>query len=242
MNIILNNYSSCVKKPPKGYGNITFDFSKTKSVPDSVRGVLFYDNKWLFAHKKFYDKKTNSKGIKIKRLDLIFFTTGCFSKHKRIAIILESPDIEEFCNNDLCKPKLPAQGKTGDNIDKLLKDRRFVKRLDKAQKYLILPVNPVQYQASGASILFSKGLSKNRSLTNKVFRILFSKNKGNFRCDFKRRLYNYHPDFILNCCTYSLKNVVVTAIEEVVKEYGCGGRRVLTVNNYAKDSHPSRWY
>ena len=40
MNIILNKNSFCVAKPPKGYVNITFDFSKTESVPDSVRGIL----------------------------------------------------------------------------------------------------------------------------------------------------------------------------------------------------------
>ena len=234
MKIIFKNQTHFVEKTLNEYSDLTFDFSKAKAVPDSVRGMLYYKHKeWHFCHNKFFNTETNCKGIKIDIANIL--------KYKRIVVILESPDREEYFDNNLRKPRFPAQGKTGNKIDEILNKRKFVEQLNKKQKYLVLIVNPVQYQASCIKFLSEVNLERNRSLTDKVFRILFNGKKGNQRCGFIKRLNNYKPNFIFNCCTKSLAGVVKTAIRESLEKGCCPDSNVLIEGCYAEDTHPSRW-
>lgn len=102
-------------------------------------------------------------------------------------------------------------------------------RMDKSKQYIVLLVNPVQYQASCHIQLQREGLKCCRKLTAKVFRVLFGIRGHNLREDFKERITRYAPDVIVNCTTSSVKGVVKTAIKEA------GYKESL------KDCHPSWW-
>lgn len=209
-------------------GNVTppFDIKLIPPVPDSVRGCLeFKDNNWCF---QVYTSTKNNKvlrGVEIPVNKDDFERE--YSDFKKIVIVLESPAKYEYYG---LLPLLPAQGVTGCGIDFYLLDRDFIKngqiKLDYKFRYIVLLVNAVQYQCS-CHVFFKKGLDTNKK--NKVFRGLFSQRNAYLRKNFIGRLRNYAADYVVNCCTSGIKNVVETAIKEVN-------------NNNISDIHPSNWY
>lgn len=213
-------YFNDIKYPSKEisnpqYNNLEIHFSSSQCVPDSIKGILSCkDNKWNFDIK---EKIITTKSAKHQLKSM-----------KKIAIILESPHKDEYSQN--FKPILPAQGKTGRQLEKYLVNRAFIRCLDESQKYLVLLINPVQLQTSCYNLLTEKSLPVERNFTQIVFRFLFGKRGVNLREDFINRLKIYSPHIIVNCCTSSFKKTVETAIKEA---------------NYMDikcDKHPSVWY
>ena len=216
----------CNQPPQK----IAFDapdvkFREKDKVPNCIRGKFEYEsdsNKW-----HYYNEEA-AKSISVSDN----------KKGSYIALILESPHKYEFkLEAEVYVPKFPAQGQTGERIEKRIAEvvcKNFIEKLDTSKKYQLILINPVQYQASCYNQL--KNLTNyeeiRRKLTNNVFRKLFAKNGFNQRHEFIQILKVYTPDFIINACTFSLKPVVETAI----KESG-----TFKDDCYVKEKHPSMW-
>lgn len=212
LNISLNNTQ--VGKVVCNY-NQSINFDTRNKVEDDIKGyIVNVNNGWEFVGIAEYKKKYGN-------MSLI-----------KVALILESPHKAEFSNTYV--PICPANGRTGNNIEKKFTQVSTIRQnllqvLNVNQCCEIYVMNPVQYQCSCAYYLTN---STNRAYTEKVFRMLFNKNNGNLRLDFINRLQAYNPDYLINACTHSLKNVVKTAI----KESQLGNCKVLQ-----NVKHPSVW-
>lgn len=146
-------------------GILDIRFREKDKVPNCIRGKFKYkSNKWHYNKEK--DQSISVSDDKI----------GSF-----IALILESPHKNEFkLKEGAYVPKFPAQGQTGEGIEKKIAEvvcKNFGGKLDKNKEYKLILINPVQYQASCYNQL--KNLTNyeeiRRKLTNKVFRKLFAK-------------------------------------------------------------------
>ena len=208
MDIYLNNTFLTSTKLPVTIQRV--DFYNIQRVADELRGYLIFDNgAWHF--------------IGINQFLLMY--TGRTAVEK-IALILESPHKDEY--DQQFHPIRPANGKTGLKINSALVNRSMISKLNKKISYEIYIINPVQFQASCYHWV---GNSYCRNHTNKVFRALFNKNKGNQRNDFISRLNAYNPDIVFCCCTSNLKNIVKNAIEN----------SSAVSKPYYSDCHPSVW-
>lgn len=182
-----------------------------KKVEDEPRGFLvFVGGHWAFigCHQLFVYKKKSVA---------------------RLCLILESPHKDEF--DQYGNPLRPANGKTGQNIQEKITSRKgIINMLNPSFAYEVYLVNPIQYQASCYNQLKKQ---TSRSVTNQVFRKLFSARGFNLRADFINRLKKYSPNLIVNCCTSSLKSTVNVAIKEA--------NLPLPKEGYIGDVHPSVW-
>lgn len=204
--------------------NYKIDFNNSLIVNDEKRGYLIYRNGiWNFIGVAQYQGK----------------------QFEKIALILESPHKDEYSSKYV--PLRPANGRTGANINSKLtkainitysKDNVSLSAiLNPSVNYEIYIMNPIQLQASCYHEFHGfghnqslNGLKVSRQNTNQVFRCLFSKQKGNLRQDFINRINTYAPNYVYNCCTYSLKEVVDNAIKQ--SSY---------YNNLYHNIHPSIW-
>lgn len=154
-----------------------------------------------------------------------------------LVILLESPHKEEYVNNCLDDPIAPAQGQTGCNLHRWLGGivcGRPHLRECMAGRTRVIVSNPVQFQASLAAVLRllpSSGRAKATPITKRVWKRLWAEVKD----DFMQRLSNYHPNFIINACTYELKEEVTRTLRE---RHGCISQGVL----YEAGGHPSMWH
>lgn len=189
--------------------NVSFNLQD--SVYDEVRGYLVWqNNSWNFIGAAQYNSYSYNKQC------------------RKIALILESPHKDEYSENYV--PLRPANGKTGNNINKKLSNRPYIIKFSQKYNYQILIMNPIQVQCSCYHQFKPHGIDSTSNITNKVFRCLFNRSKGNLRKDFISRLKQYEPDIVLNCSTYGAKSVVETAIKEAIERY-----------SDHKDTHPSVW-
>ena len=179
-------------------------FSEKDAVPDSIRGYLCYkDGKWNFEEimtNRYKGRKYSEKLIKAN--DFI------------IALSLESPHKYEFDSNG--KPLLPAQGKTGKKIDKIVSIAKKLV-LDPCHRYVLILTNPVQYQTSCYNQLKDEKEYKNKKskIRDEVFFKLFL--DKNLKTDFEERLLKYEKKnlkIVINCCTKNLKKDVKNVIKE----------------------------
>lgn len=189
--------------------NILINFTNKQKVLDEIRGYLIYDNNsWCFVGCNQY---------------LFMQRSQPFNK---LALILESPHKDEY--SPKFTPLRPANGKTGENINLKLHTRSFIQNLNTSFDYEVYLMNPIQFQCSCYCFLTN---NSNSTITKKIFRALFNKNKGNLRNDFIKRLQNYNPEVVLNASTSGLKQgVVKSAINEALKNI-----------QYYEDNHPSVW-
>lgn len=186
-------------------------FNLQDAVQDEVRGYLVYQKSiWNFIGVDQYAAYPHIKNC------------------KKLALILESPHKDEYSDN--CVPLRPANGRTGNCINKKLSSRSFVKKLKPEFDYQVLIMNPIQVQCSCYHQFKAFGIDSTSQTTNAVFRALFNKKKGNLRDGFKQRIVLYKPDFVLNCSTCGAKDIVETAIKEAINQY-----------SDCKDVHPSTW-
>lgn len=227
----------------------TFDFEAIKPVPDSIRGILFSkDDTWKF---RVFTTKKNYKslrGIKIPEKNIKTYMNEKYPKsdYKRLIIVLESPSRYEYF---LQEPLLSAQAATGCGVDFYLTSRKFIEnfRLDKRKKYVVLLVNPIQYQCSCHMILERHRLASGTEYADRnglkcnVFKKFFCENVegavgANLRKCFNHRLETYSPEYIVNCCTKDLKPLVEEAINDVKKVRSLQNALVQT------DTHLSKWW
>lgn len=186
-------------------------FELQNAVQDEIRGYLvFQKGIWNFIGVNQYGAYQSKKQC------------------KRLALILESPHKDEYSDNHV--PLRPANGKTGNSINKKLSSRGFLHNLEIEFDYQVLIMNPIQVQCSCYHQFKIHGFVSTSQTTNKVFRCLFNKKKGNQRDGFIQRLVQYNPDFVLNCSTYGVKSIIETAINEALTHYSDG-----------QDVHPSIW-
>lgn len=177
-----------------------------------VRGV-FNADKRVPDTDSFRITSTNGKMSLSKRMDQALTdgspseSTGDRSLSEQpfcttLALILESPHKREFDN--CFTPRVPAKGRTGDNIEERLIDVIESEPKLKAEiahhlRVRIVLCNPVQFQAS-LHVIHKDHLCKDcrKFLKRKVWRALW--NRPEIRHDFLRRLNHWNPKWILNAC------------------------------------------
>ncbi len=157
-------------------------------------------------------------------------TTDKDNELKTIVLLLESPHEHEYDSNNM--PKAPAQGTTGDNIEKYITS--VIKELiDLDEKvfdecvYRLIISNPIQYQASLFMYHNKKLKDEYSTLRNQVWREIWKVNE--IKKDFKDRMDLYKPSLIINACTYSLQKKVTDYL--LSEKY----------SNIYTTYHPSYW-
>ena len=139
-----------------------------------------------------------------------------------IAIILESPHVDEFYSCGIAKG--PAQGRTGDRFDDHFEEllhRSSVSHIISTTSHAVVFVNSVQYQCSlGKQPL----IGKNRKACNDNWRLCFN---AGCNIDLVARLNALNPIAVINLCTAALK----LDVEQTVCHF----------NNYTSGNHPASW-
>lgn len=193
-------------------------FRCDKKVYDEIRYKIEIENG--IVRKKKIEKYISSK------VDI----DDDYKSYKRIVVIIESPHKDEYDDN--FNPKGPAQGKTGDmiekNIDQILELFKGEDENVENSKYILIISNPVQFQASLGSF-YDNGLHK--SIRNNIWSELYKIYKD----DFVKRLEEYEPNYILNATTFGRKYRINKAIRIVKSSENSKIQKV-------KESyHPAAW-
>ncbi|TRX01467.1 hypothetical protein [Candidatus Methylobacter oryzae] len=134
---------------------------------------------------------------------------------KNILFILESPHKSEYKHdkkNFTLKPKAPAQGYTGRNIESFIGD--ILKKIPELSKdnYCLIISNPIPYLCS-LGIFTDKLNAKIRdNVWNALWNITDEKGKYIIREEFITRCKHYQPEYIINCCTANLKKNVTSCL------------------------------
>ncbi|MDD5460487.1 MAG: hypothetical protein PHG00_02460 [Methylococcales bacterium] len=150
-----------------------------------------------------------------------------------ILLILESPHKSEYKHdkkNFTLKPKAPAQGYTGRNIESFISD--ILKKISDLSNgsYNLIISNPVPYLCS-LGIFTDKLNTKVRdNVWNAVWNITNEKGEYVIREEFIARCKHYRPEYIINCCTANLK----MNITDCLLTHGFS-------NNLYTAYHPSAW-
>jgi hypothetical protein len=148
-------------------------------------------------------------------------------------LILESPHKSEYKHDKksfTLKPKAPAQGYTGRNLESFLSD--ILKKIPAIPEgsYNLIISNPIPYLCS-LGIFTDKLNTKVRdNVWNAVWNIADKKGEYVIRKDFINRCKLYRPEYIINCCTAKLKQNVTD----------CLLANKFTDNLYIAH-HPSAW-
>ncbi|QAS59587.1 hypothetical protein [Clostridium septicum] len=170
---------------------LEFDLSERLCEDELIGTLIFEDNTYKFDIHKNY----NSKIIR-NREEYESEYKGDYIKYKNLAIILESPHIDEFNVINENKKSVwgrPANGKTGKKFREEFENiinSQYSSKLNECN-YFIYLVNSIQYQCS-------------LGVTTKEFRdyvwLTLWQNEE-IREDFINRLKIINPSVILNCCT-----------------------------------------
>ena len=152
---------------------------------------------------------------------------------ENILLILESPHKSEYKHdkkNFALKPKAPAQGYTGRNIESFISD--ILKKISDLSKsnYNLIISNPIPYLCS-LGIFTDKLNTKVRdNVWNAIWNIINGKGEYVIREEFITRCKHYQPEYIINCCTANLKMNVTNCL----LTHGFS-------NNLYTAHHPSAW-
>lgn len=203
-------------------------YEENKRVHDVYRYTLVaIENTYVLTspHSKKIIKERNKDFPGSKFRD--YYTKNICNDNKTILLIIESPHKDEYTED--FSPIAPAQGVTGDRIDKflctILKHNNC--KIENGE-YNILICNPVQFQTSLRS-LYPPKLTLNKSaksgIKDKVWKKIFEKEKK----DFEKRLDIYNPKIVINACTAKLKGLITDIIKE---------RRSIL---YVANKHPCIW-
>lgn len=217
-----NNIAKVIKNnvKPKS-GKIILEISK---VEDVYRYKIGYkDNKLSNIpinkdEEKFGNSKFNDNAVDQD------------NKIGTIVLLLESP--HQFEYDKYNNPIAPAQGTTGDNIDKniinVIAEIIVVHGSVLSEgDYRIIICNPIQYQTSLFMYHNQKLKDEYATLRNQVWRKLWE--NENVKEDFKKRMDLYKPCLIINACTY--------ALQEKVTNYLINNKYSNIYTTY----HPSYW-
>lgn len=146
-------------------------------------------------------------------------------KNKTIAIILESPHIDEYeSNTDKLTPIGPAQGQTGKkiekNIDKLIARLKEFNILEDNHNYRIIILNAVNFQTS-LHFIHEKPLNNYyRELRDKIWIKMWSE-VPQIKNEFLKQIESLKKDsIIINACPKSLKPFInIELIQNTNKHY-----------------------
>ena len=129
---------------------------------------------------------------------------------RNILLLLESPHMSEYQPGNIGCPIAPANGATGDSIDRLLGN--VLARIERDD--LVMPhahviiSNPIQFQTSLHAIHRNAFDKKERNeLKNEVWKKLWGEDEqegheeGHIRQSFQARIGDYRPRLIINACT-----------------------------------------
>lgn len=199
-------------------------FSKTNRVPDvdryriGRRGTVWY----VKPHQVCEVGQTRNNRFK----DIL--PANDF-RGKTLVIILESPHRDEYLDCDIGQPIAPAQGTTGNNIRDKLAD--VLNGHDDLSTHLVsgtrvILCNPVQFQASLASVVSDGQAPLARPVWRQIWRV--NEVKENFLV----RLSSYRPDYMVNACTRELQGLVTNFLLEHRHDLGA---------ELYKGYHPSVW-
>lgn len=131
-------------------------------------------------------------------------------KNKTIAIILESPHIDEYeQNKEKLTPIGAAQGLTGKKIEKnmnqLIRTLNEYQVIEEQHKYRVIIINAVHYQTS-LHFIHEKAMNNNyRELRDKIWVKMWTE-MPQIKNDFLKQIETLKKDSILiNACPKSLK-------------------------------------
>ncbi len=177
---------------------------------------------------------TNMAFIKQKRDTIDYnkegyvYESGRKRHGKNLLVILESPHRYEYDSQG--RPLGLAMGNTGDNFFDLfpyaLKNSPFTV---KDGDYNVIFANGVQYQAScGLSPL-------NREIRDKNWLDVYDNHGG--EADFKKRIRNLNPEYIINLCTGGKKpSGLRQRINQTLDAMGYEFKE-----DYTEGNHPAAW-
>jgi hypothetical protein len=137
------------------------------------------------------------------------------AKGGNILLILESPHKSEYQHNKqifTLKPKAPAQGYTGRNIQIYIGD--ILKKISGlvGDRYNLVIANPIPYLCS-LGIFTDKLNTKIRdNMWNAIWNIANEVGEYVLRQEFIDRCRKYSPEYIINCCTANLKSNVTDCL------------------------------
>lgn len=217
----INRSSLLIKSNNKSSITLRDDFFNYE-VKNKIRFILVYkDSKWII-------KKTN-KDVSVK-FECEISDIDLKQSENNIFFILESPHRDEYSNDDKMIPKVPANGKTGVNINEYFTSHvlpmliGFGLKLDIEKEYNFCIVNPVPYQASLGN-LYTKGLISN--IRDTMWKMLYKYTRDEFE-----NLFDiYKPTIVINACTTEFKDSVQESIN----------KKTSTTMKFTT-SHPSRWH
>ncbi len=154
-----------------------------------------------------------------------------------ITLILESPHKAEFTyfDNDL-RPVSPAQGSTGKNIEKKLKNllEEILNNLHlcalKSGSYKLVIINPISFQTS-LHFFHRKSLSKYhyKKLRDRIWQQTWEKDIT-YKKSFNDNLKRINSNLIINACTSNLSPLVQDFLEK-------NFNNKIIIKTY----HPSAW-
>ena len=167
-----------------------------------------------------------------------------------LVLLLESPHEKEYANGCIDRPLVPALGTTGRNIrDYLIPIIRncnhLYNLLEPEVMVRVIIANPIQFQCSLKSVIQYRNAHDKqewKQVRNVVWKALW--NREAIQRDFRERLINYHPDFIINACTHD-KGCGGRCLNG--RSFGCRKRRVrLLLENFCsakkyEANHPVTW-
>lgn len=144
-------------------------------------------------------------------------------KNKTIAIILESPHIDEYeSKTEKLIPKGPAQGQTGKkierNLDKLISRLKEFNVIEENHLYRIIILNAVNFQTSLHFIHENTMNNYYRELRDKIWIKMWSE-VPQIKNEFLKQITSLKKDsIIINACPKSLKPFVnIECIQNVEK-------------------------
>jgi hypothetical protein len=222
-----------------------------------LSGMLDYKVPDVIRYEAIYRKETNTESWKLNTIEdskALEQIGDSKNKYKHLIVLLESPHKDEFNykdeagnevtlnkrdsedNYELAKkiikiePKMPAQGKTRELMDKRLLNILSNIAIGTSTSYKIFIVNPIQVQTS-LIVLHGQALKGNyKKLRDYVWIELWKREE--YKKDFSNRLFSYTPQVIINCCTKNLQPYIDTFIMD--KYNGASIK-------YYRSSHPMNW-
>jgi hypothetical protein len=152
---------------------------------------------------------------------------------KIILLILESPHKSEYKHDKksfTLKPKAPAQGYTGRNIEGFISD--ILKKISDLPigSYNLIISNPIPYLCSLGIFIDKLNTKVRDNVWNAIWNIINGKGEYVIREEFIARCKHYQPEYIINCCTANLKMNVTNCL----LTHGFN-------NNLYAAHHPSAW-
>ena len=155
-----------------------------------------------------------------------------------VLLLLESPHKDEYQAGNVECPIAPANGATGDSIDRLLSTVLAGIEGDD----LVIPhghviiSNPIQFQTSLHAIHGNGPGSESRwnTLRNNVWKTLWGQPGGHVQQNFQERLAAYNPSLIINACTGGVEQGTLNSLVEACLPNDVPRRRSR------HPSHPSK--